>query len=54
VGQTGSVLQTTYTYPNFGGPEWSNFGVGGYGSSTTGAEGINGFAGAIAIQFFTT
>jgi hypothetical protein len=52
-GQTGTVGQTSYTYPNFGGPDWSNYGIGGYGQSSL-ASGIDGFNGAIAFHFFTT
>jgi hypothetical protein len=52
-GQTGTVGQTSYTYPNFGGPDWNNYGIGGYGKNTVGS-GIDGFNGAIAFHFFTT
>ena len=52
-GQTGTVGQTTYTYPNFGGPDWNNYGIGGYGKNSLGT-GIDGFNGAIAFQFYTT
>jgi hypothetical protein len=53
-GQTGSINQVSFTYPNFGGPDYSSFALGGYGVNTSGAEGITGFDGALALFYFTT